>query len=137
MNISQAGIDRLELREGKRLQSYKDTRGFWTVGIGHLGPPAGPGVTLTDDQVMALFAADLKPFELAVNEAIKVPITQNQFDACVSLAFNIGARGFTGSTVVHKINTGDIEGAAAAFLMWRFPPELLGRRIDELHQFLT
>ena len=71
-----------------------------------------------------------------MNRAVTVPVTVNQFDACVSLAFNIGATGFAGSTVVHKLNAGDIGGAADAFLMWMRPPELRQRRDGERTQFL-
>jgi lysozyme len=84
-----------------------------------------------------IFAADLAPFEAAVSAAVPASLTQNQFDACVSLAFNIGARGFQGSTVVHRLAAGDRAGAADAFLMWNHPPELAGRRRAERAQFLT
>jgi len=68
---------------------------------------------------------------------VKYPISQHAFDACVSLAFNIGTNGFMGSTVVHKINEGDMAGAADAFLMWDRPPDLIRRRQAERAQFMT
>lgn len=93
-------------------------------------------MTVTRGEAEDIFARDLAPFEAAVNGAATVPVTQDQFDALVSLAFNIGAHGFAGSTVVHKLNLGDLAGAADAFLMWVHPPELRARREAERAQFL-
>ena len=87
-------------------------------------------------QVDAQLAKDLGRFEDAVNSAVKRPLTQNQFDACVSLAFNIGVQGFIGSSVVRQINLGNMQAAADDFLMWEKPPELRGRRESEREQFL-
>ena len=139
--MSPAGRAALTKREGCRLVAYLDSVGVPTIGIGHTGragpPIVATGMTITQAEADAILARDLKSFEFAVNRAVTVPLTQNQFDACVSLAFNIGATGFTGSTVVHKLNAGDIGGAADAFLMWVRPPELRLRREGERTQFLT
>ena len=61
---------------------------------------------------------DLKKFESAVNTAVVVPINQNQFDALVSLTYNIGIKAFKNSTLLKKLNVGDIRGAAAQFDVW-------------------
>ena len=137
---SAAGRAALIQREGCRLVTYLDSVGVPTIGIGHTGrsgPPAvAMGMSITQAEAEAIFATDLAPFEAAVVRAVTAPLTQNQFDACVSLAFNIGAAGFAGSTVVHKLNAGDVGGAADAFLMWVRPPELRLRRDGERTQFL-
>lgn len=141
MKTSPHGVTLIMDREGVRLTAYQDTVGVWTIGVGHTGrmskPSVRPDMTITLAQALDYLAADLWPVEKAVNSAIKVPMTQNQFDAMVSLAFNIGAGGFTGSTVVHKFNAHDPKGAADAFLMWEHPPELRKRREAERAQFLT
>ncbi len=138
--MSPAGRAALTKREGCRLVAYLDSVGVPTIGIGHTGragpPTVAMGMTITQAEADAVLARDLASFEFAVNRAVTVPMTQNQFDACVSLAFNIGATGFAGSTVVHKLNAGDIGGAADAFLMWVRPPELRLRRDGERTQFL-
>ncbi len=138
--MSPAGRAALMRREGCRLTAYLDSVGVPTIGIGHTGRASSPtvamGMTITQAEADAIFAADLAPFEAAVAKAVSAPMTQNQFDACVSLAFNIGAAGFTGSTVVHRLNAGDVGGAADAFLMWMRPVELRLRRDDERAQFL-
>jgi lysozyme len=61
---------------------------------------------------------DLKIFERAVNGAVKVPLTQNQFDALVSLSYNIGVGAFKKSTLLKKLNSGDYKGAANQFDVW-------------------
>lgn len=138
MKTSATGRSAIMQREGINLKAYRDVRGLWTIGCGHLTPP--PYFTRwsvwTPAQVDAALAIDLVKFEAAVNAAVKVPISQNAFDSCVSLAFNIGPGGFTGSTVVHKINQGDMNGASDAFLMWDRPAVLLSRRQSERAQFL-
>lgn len=139
MKTSPAGVIAIRQREGCVLHAYRDTRGIPTIGVGHVdaSPPVTKmGMTLSQPEADVLLSVDLGPFEAAVNAAVKAPVTQNQFDACVSLAFNIGAHGFVGSTVVHKLNAHDPAGAADAFLMWERPPELKKRRIEERAQFL-
>jgi len=140
MKISAIGVQAIALREGRVLHTYQDTRGILTIGVGHTsaaGPPiVTEGMVITASQCDEILARDLGKFEDAVNRAIKAPISQNAFDACVSLAFNIGAPGFMGSSVVRDINNGDMDAAADAFLLWDHPPELLGRRKGEQAQFL-
>ncbi len=137
---SPQGRAALMAREGCRLVAYRDSVGVPTIGVGHTGragpPPVTLGMRITRDEADRIFAADLEPFEAAVADAAPATLTQNQFDACVSLAFNIGVHGFTGSTVVHKLAAGDHTGAADAFLMWAHPPELAARRRSERAQFL-
>ena len=67
---------------------------------------------------------------------MKVPLTQNQFDALYSLCFNIGETNFKKSTVVRKLNEKDYQGAADAILMWNKPAVLEGRRKRERALFL-
>jgi lysozyme len=128
-------------REGVRLHAYRDERGIITIGVGHTafaGPPVPyMGMAITNVEADQILSNDLGKFEEAVNQAVKVPVSQHAFDAMVSLAFNIGTGGFIGSTVVHKINAGDMQGAADAFLMWDRPPDLIARRRSERAQFLT
>lgn len=140
MQMSANGLKALMQREGVRLKAYQDQRGIWTIGVGHTsmaGPPTVlKGLALTEAEVEAIFARDVQKYATGVNEAIKKTPTQNQFDAMVSLCYNIGVGGFTGSTVVHRFNLGDYKGAADAFLMWEKPASLASRRVAERKQFL-
>ena len=122
MMVSVAGIDQICEFEGLRLNAYDDGVGVWTIGFGTTIYPNGikvkKGDTCTEAQAKAYMAHDLKKFESAVNSAVTVPINQNQFDALVSLVYNIGTSGFKNSTLVKKLNAGDIRGAAAQFDVW-------------------
>ncbi len=131
----------LTAREGCRLAAYLDSVGVPTIGVGHTGraspPPVKLGMTITQAEADAYLAADLAPFEAAVDGVVKVPLADHQFDALVSFAFNIGGAGFAGSTTVRKLNAGDTEGAADAMLLWKRPASLGSRRDAERRQFLT
>ncbi|PPE78333.1 hypothetical protein C3941_19870 [Kaistia algarum] len=139
--MSADGRQKLALREGRRLKAYKDTVGVWTIGIGHTsaaGPPTvTPDLVITDAQCDEIFMRDLGKYEAAVNGALTRPVSQTSFDALTSLCYNIGPDAFAKSTVVKRINAGDLKGAAEAFLMWNRPPEIMGRRKSEYQQFLA
>ena len=132
MRTSQEGRELLAEREGVRLRAYRDSVGVLTIGVGHTasaGPPAPKsGMTLTRAEVMALFAKDLVKYEKTVSDSLARAVNQRQFDACVSLCYNVGQGGFKRSSVVKRINVGDFDGAARAFLMWNKPREILSRR---------
>jgi lysozyme len=144
MKTSPAGRKALIQREGVRLKSYRDSVGVLTIGVGHTsmaGPPeVTPGLIISDAECDEIFARDLIKYETAVNDAIDDDVddlTPNQFDACVSLCYNIGPGAFAGSSVVRAINAGDLDAAAADFMKWDKPPEIIGRRRTEMHQFMT
>ena len=140
------GIALLRREEGVRHAPYNDSRGNCTVGVGHL-IHKGPCTTketrrrLTDSEVNALLRDDIARFERVVRKAFSgkraLKATQNRFNAAVSLAFNIGPAGFSGSTVARRIGAGDLDGAASAFLMWDNPFELRPRREREKRLFLS
>jgi len=146
---SPKGIDFLIAEEGLVPYAYNDPQTHATSGVAHplhrgpvtaadraqWGPKAKPKPR---ELVVRLLHEDLADrFEPAVRDTIKKPLKAHQFDALVSLAFNIGAGGFKGSTVARCLNQGDFRGAADAILMWKKPPELLPRRRRERELFLT
>ena len=141
MKMSDEGRELLMHREGVRLKAYLDTKDIWTIGVGHTsaaGPPdVSQGMEITEEQCDEIFARDLAKYDEAVNDAVEVALEQHEFDALVSLCYNIGPSGFAGSTVVKKLNAGDKQGAGVAFMMWDKPPEIIGRRRTEMKQFLT
>ena len=136
MKLSKIGADLIVTREGLRLKAYQDTKGIWTIGVGHTGPEVVRGLWITRDKAYELFYKDVEWAEEAVNE-VKVPLTQNQFDALVSFVFNIGATAFAKSTMLRMLNVGDYEGAMKQFDRWVIPPEITGRRMSEKKQFST
>ena len=139
MAIAESTLSFITKEEGHRNKAYKDSKGLWTIGVGHLIKPDEPhllNATLTDEQVKDLLKSDLKWCSEAVESSVKVPLTQAQFDALYSLCFNIGETAFRKSTVVRKLNENDIKGAADAILMWNKPAVLKKRRERERELFL-
>lgn len=121
-SVSQTGVDLITSFEDTRTKAYDDGVGVWTIGIGTTVYPNSvkvkQGDTCTLEQAKTYFKYDLAKFEKTVNESVAVPINQNQFDALVSLTYNIGAGAFKGSTLLKLLNKGDYQGAADQFLRW-------------------
>lgn len=95
---------------------------------------------LTPAQEMALLDAIVRPYVAAISAATIAPLSQNQFDALVSLVFNIGVDAFLKSTVLRKLNAHDYAAAAAGFAAWDKSggarcPSLANRRVAEIAQF--
>jgi lysozyme len=147
--MTPVGRDRLKSREKLELAAYPDPGSRdgspWTIGYGHTGPEVHKGLVWTEAQAQAAFDSDLARFEDGVNLLLgATPTTQNQFDALVSLAFNIGldidadtiAEGLGDSSLLKAHKAGDYETAANKFLAWRFNDGremkgLLDRRKEE------
>jgi len=118
MKTSSTGRAFIREAEGERLTTYRCSAGVPTIGVGHTGSDVKLGMTITKAQSDALLVADLARFEKAVAAAIKVPLTQNQFDALVSLAFNIGSNAFAKSTLVRVLNGGHYDQVGAQLARW-------------------
>jgi len=138
--ITRSTLSYIKHEEGVRNKAYKDTKGLWTIGVGHLIKSDEKHLihaTLTDEEVENLLISDLKWCSEAVEGSVKVPLNQSQFDALYSLCFNIGETNFKRSTVVKRLNLGDYQGAADAILMWNKPEVLVKRRKRERDMFLA
>jgi lysozyme len=123
MQLSNNGFAIIKNFEGLRLSAYRDVAGVWTIGYGstryHDGKPVTPGDQLASElQADALFRNTLGQYQDAVNEFVKVPITQNQFDALVSFTYNEGTRALQQSTLLVKLNEKNYTEAAAHFMAW-------------------
>ena len=139
MNISKEGITFLEkYAEGKRSTVYNDSNGKPTIGIGHLltkdelssgkivikyANPHNNEIVkyrdgLTDKQIYALLVSDLVSVEGIINIAVKVPLTQNQYDALVSFVFNVGNTAFVNSTLLKVLNQGKYEEVPTQMRRW-------------------
>ena len=139
MTASESAYGLIRRFESLRLTSYRDPVGIWTVGYGHT-QNAAPDQTITEQGAETFLHQDVSVVEGVLTAAIMVPATQNQFDACCSLAFNIGRGNFTKSTLLKKLNAGDAPGAAEEFLRWNHAggqvlPGLTARRIAEQQLF--
>jgi len=142
---SPAGINLMHEFEGYRPTTYRDPgssngkpyTGGWGTTTDENGDPLPLGVTWPRERWEGLFQRDLEKFAAKVGALLDgAPTTQGQFDAMVSLAYNIGVGAFEGSTVLRKHKAGDYAGAAAAFGMWvkndgKTMPGLVRRRAAE------
>ena len=144
--------------EGFRLKPYRCPAKLWTVGVGHvLYPDQGrlpldqrdafplkteDNRTFSKAEVDGLLASDLQRFEVGVARLFPMVLTQNQNDALVSFAFNLGLGGLQRSTLRQKVLRGEIEEAANEFLKFvrgggKILPGLVKRRNDERALFLS
>ncbi len=122
MKTSKAGLDLIRASEGCRLKAYRDPVGIWTIGYG-LTSAAGlisvhEGLSITQKQAEEYLRQSLLKYEAAVLRAVRVPLSQNQFDACVSLCYNIGPGAFAKSSVASYCNLKKFDLAATAFKLW-------------------
>jgi lysozyme len=117
MKISPGGVLALKQSEGCRLDAYQDEAGVWTIGYGDTGA-VKPGDRITVEEAESRFVRRVQEFERAVLGAVKRPVSQGQFDALVSLCYNIGIGQFTGSELVRLFNADDLEAAARQFGRW-------------------
>jgi len=146
MNTSARMVDMIGSFEGLMLKAYLCPAGVPTIGYGHTGPDVTRAdVTarkeITRAEADRLLATDLVRFENGVSSLLDVEVTQNEFDALVSLAFNIGLGAFGKSTLRRLLNRGMRPEAAAQFTVWnkaggKFHPGLLKRRTLELIHFM-
>lgn len=109
----------LKKHEGVRNQAYKCSAGVLTIGVGHTGSDVKAGAVWTQEEVEFALSMDIVKAVGVVLKAIKPKVLKpNQIDALASLAFNIGAGAFTGSSLVKKLLADDLKGAAEEFLKW-------------------
>lgn len=143
--ISRAAIDLIKRFEGYRAKAARLADGRWTIGYGHT-LTAREGAEVSERDAEALLLYDLIAVAHLVNEITYAPLTQNQFDALCCFAFNIGLDNFRRSSVLRRINEGQLLQAACAMELWRkadFEGErividaLVRRRAAEKTLFLT
>lgn len=140
LNISENGVKMIEGFEGYSATAYPDpgTGGApWTIGYGHTGGVV-PGETITRAQAEAYLKQDLSSAENAVRRNVHVPLTQNQFDALVSLTYNVGPNGYP--SLLATLNRGDYAGAQRMFGDYvhaggHVLPGLVNRRAQEAALF--
>ena len=150
MKTSQRGIDIIKRHEGVKLVAYFCPANVPTIGIGHTRTVTRADVhaqrRITVEEAERLLSEDLATFERGVLRLCTLPPNQNQFDAFVSLAFNIGLGAFERSTALRRHNEGDFDAAAGAIEMWNKATVngkrvvlrgLVARRADEKALYLT
>ena len=142
MQTSENGFALIQKYEGLRLATYVCPGGKLTIGYGHTGPDVTTGKKIDEDEANALLVKDVQRFERAVNGLVTVPMTQGMFDALISFSFNLGVGSLKSSTLLKKLNAGNLTGAADEFLKWnkaggKVLAGLSARRESERERFLV
>lgn len=146
MKTSDRGLALIKSFEGFRAKPYRCPAGVPTIGYGATYYPDGRRVTMQDKPVSDVDATDmlrsmLASYEAGVDRYVSVPLTQGQFDALVSFAYNVGLSALKNSTLLRLLNLRDYAGAAAQFARWnraggKVLPGLTRRREAERQMFV-
>jgi lysozyme len=119
MTLSAEGLTQIAHHEGFAPKMYPDHKGY-SIGYGHLlsaqEMPHYTGKTITQDEAKVLLRQDAAKAEIYVNDTIKVPLTQAQFDALVDFTYNEGVGSF--ANIAQTLNKGDYKGAAARMRLY-------------------
>lgn len=118
MQLSPNGVELIKHFEGCKLTAYRCSADVWTIGYGSTGPHVYEGLSITEEYAEELLRDDLLRFESGVLSAVTVPINQDQYDALVSFAFNVGLGNLKSSTLLRKLNSRNYVGAGNEFQRW-------------------
>jgi lysozyme len=145
MKMTDEGLALIKRFEGFRSQAYRDATGVWTVGYGHTSmagsPAVAAGLTVTRQQAGEILAADVDKFARQVEASLHVKLTDSQFAALVSFAYNVGVSNFRSSSVLRAVNARDFAAVPRRLQLWnkaggRALPGLVARRAAEAQLFL-
>lgn len=122
IRTSAQGLGLIHMHEGLRLETYWDhLAGVWSIGWGHTGDDVYPGRKITEGEASELLRQDVITAERAIRHRVLVQLRQNEFDALVSLVYNLGPGEVLNpktSTLKRKLDSGDLAGAAGEFTRW-------------------
>ena len=117
MKLSPQGLEKLRQLEGLRLTSYQCSAGVWTIGYGSTRDVV-PNMRITRQEAEDRLKRDVAKFEEAVNESVQVRLTQEQFDALVLFAFNVGIGAFRKSTLLRELNKENYDAVPIQLARW-------------------
>jgi len=122
MKMTEEGLALIRRFEGFRSAAYRCPAGVWTIGYGHTsqaGPPrVTAGMVISEAEARRILAADAEGFAKHVRAALTREISQPQFSALVSFAFNVGASAFLRSSVLKAVNAGRFDEVPALLGRW-------------------
>ena len=138
-------IDLIKRYEGFRPQAYQDSVGVWTIGYGTTiinGQPVKQGMTITQDQALQLVQQEVNKLWSKIESILKVKINDNQMNALVDFAYNLGYNALKTSTLMRLVNESKFDEAANQFPRWVYAggkvlPGLVKRREAERQLFLS
>ncbi|MBL8790220.1 MAG: lysozyme [Rhizobiales bacterium] len=146
MKVTEEGLALIRRFEGFRSEAYRDAVGVWTIGYGHTsmaGPPkVTAGLRISAEEGAAILARDVEHFAAGVAQLVKVPISDTQFSALVSFAYNVGLGAFRASSVLKAVNEGDFPAVPHRLGLWvraggKTLPGLVKRRAMEGELFAS
>jgi len=117
MKISEEGISLIKNYEGCRLEAYQDSVGIWTIGYGVI-KGVKEGDQINQEEADHLLKEELPEYEGYINDMIKVPLEQCQFDALVCWVYNLGPNNLKDSTLLRILNDGDYDGVPEQIKRW-------------------
>jgi lysozyme len=145
MKMSEEGLDLIRESEGFRSRAYRDAVGVWTIGYGHTSAAGAPEVKSNDEisreQAEVILARDVAAFAGGVERLVKPILSDAQFSALVSFAYNVGLGHFGSSGVLKAVNAGDFAAVPQRLALWnkasgRVLPGLVKRRAAEAALFM-
>lgn len=146
MKLTREGLELIKAHEGLRLEAYRCPGGEWTIGYGHTSRAGDPkvikGMTIDTGEAQRILVRDLQKFCGFVEQAVKVPLTPNQYSALVSFCFNVGPENFKKSSVLKAVNSKQFDLVPARLALWnkadgKVLPGLVKRRADEGKLFMS
>jgi len=141
MNISAEGLSLIKKFEGCELKAYRCAANVLTIGYG-----STKGVTedmeITQEEAESLLQEEMHEYEGYINDMVKVPLEQHQFDAMVSWVFNLGSGNLSSSTLLKKLNNSEYDEVPAQIRRWnkaggKVLDGLIRRREAEAKMFMN
>tara|TARA_R110000744_G_scaffold70603_2_gene142662 strand:- start:882 stop:1325 length:444 start_codon:yes stop_codon:yes gene_type:complete len=117
MKTSGEGVALIRKFEGCEVQAYQCSASVWTLGYGHTRD-VSEGDTCTKDEAEQILISDLQEFEGYVNDLVKIPLDQNQFDALVAWTFNLGPTNLKSSTLLVRLNDNNLDDVPHQLRRW-------------------
>lgn len=146
MKMTVEGLALIKRFEGLRLDAYRDAVGVWTIGYGHTSMAGAPevreGLRISEADAHEILARDVDAFARGVRNLVKVELSDPQFSALVSFAYNVGLGGFKRSSVLTAVNASDFDAVPRRLNLWakaggRVLPGLVRRRAAEGALFMA
>lgn len=146
MNMTEEGLSLIREAEGFCANAYRDATGIWTIGYGHTSAAGDPhvsaGQVITRDEGEAIFRRDVEAVAASVRRAVTQAITDAQFSALVSFAYNVGLGNFRSSSVLKALNANELPEVPRRLQLWvkaggKTLPGLVKRRAAEAALFAT
>lgn len=142
-NIPEKYKNKLKEWEGLRLTAYQDEAGVWTIGYGHTGPEVVRGMRITQAQANRYFEEDLEEAIVAVDNLVTPELSDVQYFVLASFVFNVGINAFRRSSLLKRLNAGDLEAVPGELIKWnkitdhvtkkkKVSPGLVNRRAAEV-----